>query len=67
MVQNLRAYVIHYYITIKWHIKVCAGKMELSSMSQRPRLNFNHKIGISLLCNKDIATIKYCKSRHMVA
>ena len=40
MVQNLRAYSILHVATIKWIIIMCMQEnIELSSMSQRPRLS----------------------------
>ena len=38
MVQNLRAYVILYVITIKWTMCV-QEKIDLSGVSQRPKLS----------------------------
>ena len=47
MIQNLRAYFIHYIIAIK--LVMCAQeKIELSRMSQKPRLKFNQKLGMYL-------------------
>ena len=47
MVQNLRAYFIHYIIAIKL-VKYAQEKIELSRMSQKPRLKFNQRLGMSL-------------------
>ena len=58
MVHKLRAYFIHYVITIKWTMFV--QEIVFSSMSIRPRLNFNQNIGTALFGYKDVVTIKYC-------
>ena len=47
MIQNLRAYFIHYIIAIK-SVMCAQEKMELSRMSQKPRLKFCRKLGMSL-------------------
>ena len=47
MIQNLRAYLIHYIIAIKW-VMCAPEKNELSRMAQKPRLKFNQKMGMFL-------------------
>jgi len=44
MIQNMRAYFMLYIITIKWIICV-HGKIEFSSISQRPRLSSTKILG----------------------
>ena len=60
MVQNLRAYFILYDITMKL-IMYVQEKIELSSMSQRPRLSSTTISGDFSFNYKDKATIKNCK------
>ena len=61
MVQNLRANFIHYILAIK--LVMCAQeKIELSRMSQKSRLNFNQKLGMSLFSNKEKVKIKCFKN-----
>ena len=61
MIKNLRAYFIHYIIAIKLVIRA-QENIELSRMPQKPRLNFNQKLGISLFSNKEKVKIKRFKN-----
>ena len=63
MVQNLRAYVILYVITIKC-IECMQEKVEFSCMLQRPTLISTKILGVLSLATKikqQKATIKNCK------
>ena len=47
VIQNLRAHFIHYSIAIKLVMRA-QEKIKLYRMSQKPRLKFNQKLGMSL-------------------
>ena len=61
MIQNLRAYFIHYIVAIEWVVRA-QERIELSRMSQKSRLNFNQNLGMSLFGNKEKITIKRFKN-----
>ena len=62
MIQNLRAYFIHYTIAIKL-VMSAQEKNELSRMSQKSRLNFSQKLGMSLFSNVALLLLFLCSKK----
>ena len=58
MVQNLNAYLLYMDIKIKWSMCV-QEKIQFFSVSQRPQLNFDQNLWISLRSKKDKVTVKH--------